>query len=244
MNRTYHRGREVFPEYVDPAFEQHYKKYCLHSMVPWQGMHDAFDAAKYISTSGIEGDVVECGVWLGGVSALMRDVCFQYEGETHRSFWLFDTFEGMPPPGTHDFKAGRQETDTLRKHGKLARTDGTNDWCRGDVDAVKSTMLKSGRSMSNVHLIKGKVEKTLTQESIPDKIALLRLDTDFYSSTKTELEVLVPRLATGGILLVDDYGAWAGARKACDEYFDDHLLGRFAIFRNHFYGALIAIKTA
>ena len=71
-------------------------------MVPWQGMHDAFDAAKYVAESNIYGDVVECGVWRGGVSALMKDVIGGREVGDSRRFWLFDTFEGMSDPTEHD----------------------------------------------------------------------------------------------------------------------------------------------
>ena len=74
--------------------------------------------------------------------------------------------------------------------------------------------------MKNIILIQGMVENTLlNKDNIPDQISLLRLDTDFYESTKIELEILFPKLVPGGILILDDYGYWSGARKAIDEYF-------------------------
>ena len=73
-------------------------------------------------------------------------------------------------------------------------------------------------------LIKGIVEKTLLEpKNLPEKISILRLDTDFYESTKIELEILYPKLVSGGFLIIDDYGHFKGCRKAVDEYFRDDL---------------------
>lgn len=238
------RGKETLGHYVDVRFPPLYKKYCDESMVAWQGMHDAFDAAAYITESNIEGDVVECGVWRGGVSGLMKDVVYANEGSSERKFWLFDTFEGMTAPSKSDFKSGEDQEQTLNTHKQSLRADGTSDWCRGDLPDVKKTISKSSGGLDNVKFIKGKVENTLRLNNVPSKIALLRLDTDFYESTKVELEVLLPKLATGGILIIDDYGAWAGARKAFNEMKEGKGLEGFAVFRNHIDGALIAIKTS
>jgi hypothetical protein len=109
---------------------------------------------------------------------------------------------------------------------------------------VKKTISKSIGGLDDVKFIKGKVEDTLRLNNIPSKIALLRLDTDFYESTKVELEVLLPKLTTRGILIIDDYGAWAGVRKAFNEMKEGKGLEGFAVFRNHIDGALIAIKTS
>ena len=237
------RGEENFDGYVDEKFPALYKKYCDESMVAWQGMHDAFDAATYISKSNIEGDVVECGVWRGGVAALMKDVIYENEGTGDRKFWLFDTFEGMSSPSEFDFK-GEKNQDALNKHKKSLRRDGTSNWCRGELDDVKNTINKTSDGLINVKFIKGMVENTLRSDNLPNKIALLRLDTDWYESTKVELEVLLPKLVTGGILIIDDYGAWAGARKAFNDLKKEKGLKGFAIFRNHIDGALIAIKTS
>ena len=238
------RGKETLSEYVDLRFPPLYKKYCDESMVAWQGMHDAFDAAAYITESNVDGDVVECGVWRGGVSALMKDVIYANEGSSVRKFWLFDTFEGMSTPSKSDFKSGEDQKQTLNIHKQSLRSDGTSNWCRGDLSDVKKTISKSSGGLDDVEFIKGKVEDTLRLDNIPSKIALLRLDTDFYESTKVELEVLLPKLATRGILIIDDYGAWAGARKAFNEMKEEKGLKDFAVFRNHIDGALIAIKTS
>jgi len=241
------RGHETFGGHgrdTDESFPAVYKKYCMESMVPWQGMHDAFDAAKYVADSNIDGDIVECGVWRGGVSALMKDVIFENEDGRSRKFWLFDTYEGMSEPTEFDYKIGQDHNVTLAKHEALLQRDGSNNWCRGELSDVKNTLSKSLNGLANVEFIKGKVEDTLLLKQLPNAIAILRLDTDFYESTKVELEVLLPKLVVGGILIVDDYGGWAGARKAINDFRDDGGLRGFAIFRNHFYGALIAVRTS
>ena len=238
------RGNERFGNHIDEEFPELYKKWCNESMVPWQGMHDAFDAAKYVTESSIDGDIVECGVWRGGVSALMKDVICRHEAGAGRKFWLFDTFEGMSDPTEHDYKGGRDKNDTLAKHTSLLRSDGSSDWCRGEFSDVQNTLEKALNGMSNVELVKGKVEETLLSNNLPKSIAVLRLDTDFYESTKAELEILLPKVVVGGVLIVDDYGAWAGARKALDDSKENGNLKGFAMFRNHFYGALVAIRTS
>ena len=85
---------------------------------------------------------------------------------------------------------------------------------------MRATVLSTGYPAERVHLVRGPVEETIPGAA-PDALALLRLDTDWYASTRHELEHLYPRLATGGVLIVDDYGHWEGARRAVDEYFDD-----------------------
>ena len=96
-----------------------------------------------------------------------------------------------------------------------------NIHCFSSIEMVKTNILRH-TSINNIKFVKGPVEQTLLkEENLPKKISVLRLDTDFYSSTKIELKVLYPRLINGGILIIDDYGYWQGARKAVDEYFNE-----------------------
>ena len=159
-----------------------------------------------------------------------------------RNFWLFDTFEGMPKPGPKDLKIGGDRDSTTRKYERLALPGGGSDWCLGDLRDVERTLRKSTGGLDRTIFVRGMVEDTLRDKSLPEAIALLRLDTDFYESTKIELEVLLPLLSVGGILIVDDYGEWAGSREAVQEA----LLGQnnFATFTNHRNGALVAVKTS
>ena len=172
-------------------------------------------AARYVETNNIEGAFVECGVWKGG-SSMAAALTFK----TPRPMVLFDTFAGMTAATEHDRHA---------RSGQLAssmfRASEPKDalWCYSPLEEVRRNMLSTGYPEAQVTYVKGKVEDTLPAAA-PSKIAVLRLDTDWYESTRHELEHLYPRLSPGGVLIIDDYGYWSGARKAVDEYFGDSLL--------------------
>ncbi|CAB4906968.1 MAG: macrocin O-methyltransferase [Actinobacteria bacterium] len=173
-------------------------------------------AVRYVTDAGLAGDFVECGVWRGGsVMAMAKEL--NRLSVTDRQIWLYDTYAGMTAPTDFDVEAGTGVTATEM----LSTTeigDGNNVWCvagRADVEAnVRST----DYPFSNFHFVEGDVAQTL-QTSVPEEIALLRLDTDWYESTRVGLEVLYPRLVPGGVCILDDYGHWQGARTAVDEYF-------------------------
>jgi O-methyltransferase len=167
-------------------------------------------AVRHIEANNVSGAFVECGVYRGG-SSMAAAMSFTKP----RDLYLYDTFEGMSAPSTNDWHVGskRSAADLLSANDKSARV-----WCYSSLEEVRSNMNKTGYPHDLVHCIQGRVEETIPR-SAPDEIALLRLDTDWYESTKHELEHLYPRLSPGGILIIDDYGCWAGARKAVDEYF-------------------------
>lgn len=121
ISRIRKPGDERLPSYAEGDFVASYEKYFHDSMVPWQGMHDAFLAATHIAKSGTPGDVVECGVFRGGLVGVMKDTILQIEKNTPRNFWLFDTFEGMPKPGPNDFKLGRSRIGAMKRFNKRAR---------------------------------------------------------------------------------------------------------------------------
>jgi len=176
-------------------------------------------AVRHVTSLGLPGAFVECGVWRGGSVMAMAGELMRL-GVTDRPIWLYDTFAGMTDPTAEDVEAGSGVT----AREMLASTDvgdGNNVWCvagRADVEAnVRST----GYPDSMLTFVEGDVSATLV-ETAPEQIALLRLDTDWYASTRSELEVLYPRLVEGGVCILDDYGHWGGARKAVDEYFATH----------------------
>jgi O-methyltransferase len=178
-------------------------------------------ATRYCVQRGIPGALCECGVWRGG-SVLAMVLTLQELGVDDRDVYLFDTFEGMTEPTEHDVHAGVAAVDVWR----AARERGERAW-EGmfgaevfDEESVRATVLSSGYPEERVHLVKGPVEETIPAHA-PPALALLRLDTDWYESTRHELEHLYPRLADGGVLLIDDYGHWEGARRAVDEYFSE-----------------------
>ena len=178
------------------------------------------DAVRYCVGAGIPGAFVECGVWRGG-SVLAMVLTLQELGCDDRDVVLFDTFEGMTAPGEQDVSAlDPPALETWR----AASERGERAWPEMfgeevfDEQSVRATVLSSGYPAERVRLVRGPVEETIPGAT-PDALALVRLDTDWYASTRHELEHLYPRLATGGVLIVDDYGHWEGARRAVDEYF-------------------------
>lgn len=177
-------------------------------------------ATEYIVRNKIPGAFVESGVWKGG-SSMAAALTLIKNGVSDREIYLFDTFEGMPPPGEEDALIGSDNASIRAwwqaENDRLSR-DGDDPWLRASVDLVRANMRKTGYDLDHVHLVPGMVEDTVP-ESAPDQIAFLRLDTDYYSSTKVELETMFPRLSPGSIMIVDDYGFTEGTRKAVDEYF-------------------------
>jgi hypothetical protein len=171
-------------------------------------------AVQYTVKNRIPGAFVECGVWRGG-SSMAAALTYLDMDVRDIDLFLFDTFAGMPTPGEEDFQAGTGRTarDLLSKSTK--RSDLR---AYAAIEEVRRNLESTGFPSDRLHLIKGKVEETIPRQA-PEKISILRLDTDWYSSTKHELIHLFPRLAKNGVLIVDDYGHWAGAKKAVDEYF-------------------------
>lgn len=171
-------------------------------------------AVRYVEDAAIDGAIVECGVWRGGsMMAVARTL--MRRGAASRELYLFDTFEGMTEPGPQDVSlAGESARKLLMQSSK---TEHDMVWCYAPIERVAQALSLTQYPEGRIHLIPGRVEETLAQ-SAPDRIAILRLDTDWYQSTQHEMEVLYPRMSRGGVLIVDDYGHWQGARRAIDEY--------------------------
>ncbi len=197
------------------------------------------DAVKHIVANKLDGAFVECGVWRGG-SAMAAAYTLLELGDTSRELYLFDTFEGMSPPteedvmfdGTH----AREVLSTSERKEELV-----NYWCFASLETVRKNILSTGYPENKIHLIKGKVEDTLPEHA-PGRIALLRLDTDWYESTRHELIHLYPRLCPNGVLIIDDYGHWKGAQRAVDDYFAKQSIRPF-LGRLDYSGRLV-IKPA
>jgi O-methyltransferase len=192
-------------------------------------------AISYICKNDIQGDVVECGVWKGG-SMMAAALALLHFGTTERSLFLFDTFDGMSEPTDTDVLASTKEkADSLLKGSE--KKDAV--WAFSPIEEVSTNLQSLGYPRDKVVLIKGKVEETIPY-SFPRQIALLRLDTDWYESTKHELKHLYPLLITKGPLIIDDYGHWEGARRAVDEYIEAE---RLPLLLNRIdYTGRIAIK--
>jgi hypothetical protein len=173
------------------------------------------EAVKYVVQNQIDGAFVECGVWKGGSMLAAIETLVNLK-DLSRQLYLYDTFEGMSAPTKEDVSCNNQEADRMLQSDLNKQTNLV--WAYSTLEEVKKTIALGSYPSEKIHYIKGKVEDTLPS-SIPDKISLLRLDTDWYESTKHELVHLYPRLVKGGVLIIDDYGYWKGAKKAVDEYF-------------------------
>ncbi|MCA8999999.1 MAG: class I SAM-dependent methyltransferase [Planctomycetaceae bacterium] len=180
-------------------------------------------SVRHIVETGVPGAFVECGVWRGGSMMAVARTLIEM-GVTDRDLYLFDTYEGMSAPT--DLDVGRNGVTAESKFQKRATGADTSTWCLAGIEDVRANMLSTGYPESRIHFVKGKVEDTLPHQA-PEHICLLRLDTDWYESTKHEMEHLYPRLTEGGFLIIDDYGDWLGARKAVDEYLSEKQLPLF-----------------
>ncbi len=203
----------TFPDF----FEQ--EKEIINAVRPWtmtgpERIYALMQAARYVSNHNIPGAIVECGVWRGGSMATVARTLLQ-KGDVSRDLYLFDTFEGLPDPKAEDVEYRGVHAAKVIEDNPAARC--------GDapLEQVRGVMQATGYPEQKIHLVPGKVEETLPG-SAPDSIALLRLDTDWYESTRHELIHLFPRVSKAGVIIIDDYGHWLGARKACDEYFSQN----------------------
>ncbi|MHA2283539.1 MAG: TylF/MycF/NovP-related O-methyltransferase [Promethearchaeota archaeon] len=162
-----------------------------------------YSAVNYLNKNNIPGDFVECGVWRGGCCMLMALTQLKYDKEAQkRKIYLYDTFNGMTKPGKND----PWYTHLFKGLGSVS------------LEEVKKNILSTNYPENNVVFAKGNILKTIPLKYLPEKISLLRLDTDYYESTKHELEHLFPLLVKGGVLMIDDYYSFSGAKKAVDEY--------------------------
>lgn len=207
---------ERFAPDVDPAIARIYQKVRPFTMTSPERIFSLCEAVKYICDKQIEGEVVECGVWRGGSMMAIAETLLQ-AGDTGRDLYLFDTFEGLPPPTKNDVDFTGIAAETLME--QLDTKEDGGKWCRATLDDVKTALGSTGYPIEKTHFVKGMVEQTIPHSAL-NKIAILRLDTDWYESTKHEMEHLFPMLSKGGVLIIDDYGHWQGARKAVDEYIE------------------------
>jgi O-methyltransferase len=226
----------AFPFDFDEADKELYRRVDPYTMTTPPRVYALVRAMEYVVARGVPGAIVECGVWRGG-SMMAAALTLLRLGVTDRELYLYDTFAGMPPPSEADTtRSGVRAADLLAEH---AGEEDSHIWAIASLSDVCAAVLSTRYPEQRIHLVEGLVEDTLPAEA-PEEIALLRLDTDWYRSTKHELEQLYPRLAPGGVLIIDDYGHWQGARRAVDEYFGEN---RITLLLNRVDGtARIGVK--
>ena len=204
-----------------------------HTMTSAERIHALIQAVRYVSLNGIAGSIVECGVWKGGSMAAVSKTLLQ-EQDVERDLYLFDTFEGMSMPTAKDIdQSGKYASDLLIENPGVRCAD-------APLESVKNVLYGTRYPSEKIHFVPGKVEETIPTLA-PDSISLLRLDTDWYESTKHELVHLFPLLSHNGVLIIDDYGHWKGARLACDEYFAER--GIHILLNRIDYTGRIALKS-
>lgn len=181
-----------------------------YSMTSIERITELYNSLEYIRLNNINGDVVECGVWKGGNILGVMEYLHHYKID--KKIWLFDTFEGMTAPEENDIDLNNNHASNMLHIPVVL--------AKSPIEEVKENLSKSNFNKEKLIFVIGDVSETLIdQNNIPEKISLLRLDTDWYKSTKDELFFLYPKLVENGVLIVDDYGHWQGSKKAVDEYF-------------------------
>ncbi|MFX1298107.1 MAG: TylF/MycF/NovP-related O-methyltransferase [Promethearchaeota archaeon] len=210
-------SEEIVPSFdMESDFNEIFTKCKTYTMTSIERMYALYKATQYVVENKISGDIVECGVWKGG-SMMIIALTLLMLSNSDKKLYLYDTYEGMSEPTDFDVRAydnyeAKQKWAFLKKENRK--------WDYASLDEVKKNLLSTNYPKENLIFIKGKVEETIPQ-IMPEQISLLRLDTDWYESTLHELQYLYPKLSKNGIILLDDYGHWRGAKKAVDKYFNE-----------------------
>lgn len=201
---------------LDKNFIEIYEKCKNYTMTGVVRMYSLYNSVEYIIKNKILGDFVEAGVWRGG-SVMLIAMVLKRNGITDKKIYLYDTFDGMVEPTEHDVNwKGINAKKMLEQQQKSSDLNSVHCFC--PIETVKENIKKTGYYPDNFIFVKGDVVKTIDREK-PTSIALLRVDTDWYESTYFCLKKLFPLVENGGVLILDDYGHWEGAKKAADEYF-------------------------
>lgn len=183
---------------------------------------DGVEALQYIISNHIEGDIVECGVDAGHFEFIWINKLLELKQE--RDIYMYDTFAGLTQPGEYDYTCSDSTIYTMTANEVMNEwknkiiNENTNGWCCTPLEKVQNRLASTGYPEAKLHYIVGDVMETL-QKFVPEKIAILRLDTDWYESSKIELEKMYDNVVDGGIIIFDDYYHWDGQRRATDEFF-------------------------
>jgi len=235
--RMIHQQRLAEFADAEPRFREIYERCKPFTMTSIERLYSLYKSVEYVAAAEIPGDLVECGVWRGGSCMLMAAALLSL-GKSDRRILMFDTFEGHPPPdperdidlwGNRAYEEWRSQTHEGAVKG----------WGRAPLDEVMNNLHSTGYPGALLRFVKGMVEDT-APHNVPQQLALLRLDTDWYASTRAALLHFYPRLVSGGVLILDDYGHYRGQRQAVDEYFG--ATGEALLFHRIDYSCRIAVK--
>ena len=208
-----------YPADFEPFHKEIIEKVRPFTMTSAERLYALIEAVKYVVKNDIPGSIVECGVWKGGSMMAVAETLRKL-GVTDRQLFLYDTFAGMTPP-TEEDKAHDEQTAAELLVKDANKKEESVVWAYSTIEEVKENIGRVDYPRNNIHFIEGDILQTVPGAD-PGAIALLRLDTDWYESTKHEMEHLYPKLNQSGVLIIDDYGFWKGSRKAVDEYLEAH----------------------
>lgn len=227
--------RRAHEENFHKTLPDDFKKYYLtcrnYSMLSVERLYDFYTSIKYVAESNIEGDIVEVGCFAGGAVCLAR-LSLNKFNKHNAKVYGYDTFLGHGKPN-------EGEVDIWGKNMAERYEELENEpWAMVSMDDVTNNVKKIVGSDKGITLVKGKVEET-SLHTIPNKISVLRLDVDWYEPTLASLENFYPKLQSGGVIIVDDYGHHSGARKAVDLYFENKQIK----FTHIDYSCIVGVKT-
>lgn len=208
---------KVFPNDLEKNFIEILNKCKNFTMTSKERMYSLYNATKYVVQKKIPGDIVECGVWKGG-SMMLCALTLLTMNNTEKKIYLFDTYEGMTAPTEKDIR----NFDNKLAYNVLWDDGKKNEefWCYSSLEEVKKNLYSTKYPKDKLIFVKGDVKETIPK-TVPQKISILRLDTDWFESTYHELNYLFPKLSTNGVLIIDDYGFWKGSREATDKYLQE-----------------------
>lgn len=210
---------EEIPFYpdVEQDFMDIYERCKDYTYSSIERMYALYKATEYVVNHEVPGDIVECGVWKGG-SIMICAFILKKMNQTGRKIYLYDTYEGMTIPSDKDVDYANKPAQKIWDDWQAGEFD---EWNTVSQEEVKHNVFSTGYPQDKFVFVKGKVEETIPGIT-PDKISILRLDTDWYESTYHELGYLFPKLSVNGVIIIDDYGHWRGAREATDKYFAEN----------------------
>ena len=215
----------TFEDIDDPYFMSIYPAIKAHTITSSFGpvpLWVLYKTIEHIVRHDVPGDIAECGVWNGG-SMLLAALALKHFGDLSRNLYLYDTFAGMAKPEEIDKRYdGIPALPTYEDF----KAQGKNWGYGGTAEMVRKVMRTSGYPEDKMVFVEGMVEDTIPG-TMAERLSLLRLDTDLYRSTYHELKHLYPTLSSGGILILDDYGYFQGARAATDQYIAENKLKIF-----------------
>ncbi len=232
----YRLNRDVSnsPYALDRNFVDLFSQFEYATQASWMGSLQSYQAATHVAQYGIPGAIVECGVWKGGQAAIIAST-LALNGVTDKQIYLFDTFEGMTPPCDADTRMTGRKRKAAAIFSKRIREEGS--WNRSSLENTAETMRATPYPFDKIEFVQGSIMDTIPAKA-PREIALLRLDTDFYDSTKHEMEYLFDSLVPGGVFICDDYWYWEGAKKAVDEYIKANNVTILLQRTSHYHGVM------